>query len=196
MSLTSSCKLILSGAKNDNAFLLRQFILIDFFMLEPCELHITCYWKGEPMSDYDFYLRHASIRDEAWVGFRLAWRGLAGVDGLAARPHLRSRPWQPDPADPSDVSAGTWGSWQWHLDAALLDAIPGLQSTPPADGRDAADMRADLLAFADLPAIQLTDVDSVVYAVRVVGYGEQNIEPYNSAHPDGGWVAQVVLQQV
>ena len=49
------------------------------------------------MSEYDIYLRHASVRGGAWVGFLLAWRGLHRRDGLPTRPHLYERPWVLDP---------------------------------------------------------------------------------------------------
>jgi hypothetical protein len=57
-------------------------------------------------------------------------------------------------------------------------------------------MRVDLSQFSDLPVIQLRDVDDVVYEVKMVGYEEQNIEPYDAGHPTGGWLAQVELVQV
>ena len=148
------------------------------------------------MGEYDFYLRHASVREAAWVGFRLAWRGLAGVEGLSARPHLRWRPWVPSASDPGDIAAGAWGAWHWRLAVALFEGFSGLNALPPTDGRTAPEMRADLLQFADLPVIQVKDVDDVVYPVKVVGYEEQNIEPYDAGHPSGGWVAQVVLVEV
>ncbi len=148
------------------------------------------------MGEYDFYLRHAAVRGAAWVGFRLAWRGLAGVDGLNARPHLRWRPWVPSGTDPNDVAAGDWGAWQWRMSVALFEGFTGLDAIPPTDGRTVADMRADLSQFSDLPAVQLRDVDDVVYEVKLVGYEEQNIEPYDARHPTGGWLAQVELVQV
>ncbi|HYP21738.1 MAG TPA: hypothetical protein VEY08_16835 [Chloroflexia bacterium] len=148
------------------------------------------------MGEYDFYLRHASVRGAAWVGFRLGWRGLAGVEGLSARPHVRWRPWVLDASDPDNVAAGSWGAWRWRLSVALFEGFTGLGAVPPTDGRTAPDMRADLLQFAGLPFIQVLDVDDVVYPVKVVGYEEQNIEPYDSAHPSGGWVAQIELVYV
>ena len=148
------------------------------------------------MGEYDFYLRHAAVRGAAWVGFRLAWRGLGGVDGLSARPHLRWRPWVLSDADPDDVAAGSWGAWRWRMSVALLEGLVGLDGTPPTDGRTVPDMRADLLQFAGLPAIQLRDADDVVYEVKIVGYEEQNVEPYDPQHPTGGWLAQVELVEV
>lgn len=148
------------------------------------------------MGEYDFYLRHASVRGAAWVGFRLAWRGLAGVEGLGTRPHIRWRPWVLDPSTPDDVAAGAWSAWQWRLDVAMFDGIVGLNAQPPTDGRTSEDMRADLLQFIDLPAIHIKDVDDTIYPVKCVGYREHNIEPYDAAHPLGGWVAQVELVQV
>ncbi|HEX8599127.1 MAG TPA: hypothetical protein VF952_11500 [Chloroflexia bacterium] len=148
------------------------------------------------MGEYDFHLRHAAVRGAAWVGFRLAWRGLAGVEGLSARPHLRWRPWVLSGTDPDDVASGDWGAWQWRLTVALLEGLAGLDAVPPTDGRTVADMRADLSQFSDLPAIQLRDVDDTVYEVKLVGYEEQNIEPYDTQHPTGGWLAQVELVQV
>ena len=148
------------------------------------------------MGEYDFYLRHASVREAAWVGFRLAWRGLAGVEGLPTRPHLRWRPWVPSAADPDDVAAGAPGAWQWRLSVALFEGFTGLNAAPPTDGRTAAEMRTDLLQFAALTAIQLRDVDDVVYDVKLLSYEEQNIEPYDAGHPTGGWVAQIEIVHI
>jgi hypothetical protein len=142
------------------------------------------------MNDYDFYLRHAAVRNGEWVGFALARKGLAGISGLEARPHLRWLPWILDPNEPNTPSAGSWGTWQWRMDVAMVDGLAGLQGTTPVDGRTAADMRADLLAFLPLPIMELKDVDSTIYSVLMIGYQEQNIEPYDAAHPNGGWVAR------
>ena len=143
------------------------------------------------MNDYDFYLRHAAVRGGEWVGFPLAWRGLVGVEGLARRPHLRWRPWLLDPTNPNDPAAGSWGVWQWRFDVAMLDSLVGLLAEPPADGRTASEIRADLLAYLSLPILQLRDVEGEVYSARMTGYREQAVEPHDNAHPDGGWVAQV-----
>jgi len=143
------------------------------------------------MNDYDFYLRHASVHDGAWTGFVLAWQALAGKEGLPQRPHLRWRPWVLDPTNPDDPTLGDWGVWQWRLDVALFDGLVGLLWTPPGDGRDSAAMRADLQAFMELPALEMQDVDGVVYTVKMTAFREQCIEQYDAAHPNGGWVAQV-----
>src|SRR5690349_17242990 len=99
------------------------------------------------MNDYDFYLRHASVHGGDWVGFALARKGYAGVEGLAARPYLHWRPWVLDPAHPDDPTMGSWGVWQWHMDVAALDFTSGLFGMPAADGRDSADVRPDLYAY-------------------------------------------------
>lgn len=148
------------------------------------------------MGDYELYLRHALVREGAWVGFRLAWKGLGGVDGFSARPHMRWRPWLLNASNPDDVAAGSWNAWRWRLDLALLDGLVGPAGVPSADGRTSADMRADLLAFGDLPAVQLKDVDDTVYTTKIVGYREQDIEFYATAYPVVGWVAQVDLVAV
>ena len=148
------------------------------------------------MNDYDFYLRHAIVSDGGWVGFPLARKGLAGVVGLEARPHLRWRPWVLDSSAPNDPTAGAWGIWQWRFDVAMLDGLTGLEGTPPEDGRDAGQIRADLLAYVPLPALELKDVDGAVYAVKMTGYREQLIEPNDDAHPDGGWAARVEFAEV
>jgi hypothetical protein len=147
------------------------------------------------MQDYDFYLRHASVRDGAWVGFLLAWRDLVGLPGLTRRPHLHWRPWILDPAFPDDPAQGAWGVRQWRFDVALLDGVAGLAWTPPADERTSADMRADLLGYADLPAIELKDVDSATYVARIVAFSEQCVEPYTAPHTNGGWLATVVFAE-
>jgi hypothetical protein len=79
---------------------------------------------------------------------------------------------------------------------ALFEGFTGLNAVPPTDGRTAVDMRADLLQFGGLPSMQLRDVDDVVYEVKLVGYQEQNMEPYDTGHPTGGWVAQIELVHI
>ena len=143
------------------------------------------------MNDYDIYLRHASVRGGAWVGFPLAWRGLAGVGGLELRPHLRWRPWIFDPTKPNDPPAGSWGVWQWRMDLAAFDKLLGLLHTPPSDGRTAADIRADWNAFINLPIFDLKDVDGVQYSVKMTAFQEQLAKPYDSVHTGGDWVARV-----
>ena|SRR5687768_14036869 len=143
------------------------------------------------MNDYDIYLRHATVRGGAWVGFALAWKGLAGVEGLELRPHLHWRPWLLNPANPNDPTAGSWGVWQWRMDLAAFDVMHGLLHTPPADVRTAADMRADWLAYLALPVIDLKDVDGVQYSVKMTAFQEQLAKPYDSVHTGGDWVARV-----
>jgi hypothetical protein len=141
------------------------------------------------VSEYDIYLRHASVRGGEWVGFLLAWRGLHRHDGLPSRPHLYERPWVLDPAFPDDPSKGSWGVRRWQFDIALLEPPIALDWTPPDDSRTPADMRDDLGAFAELPALELKDTDGAVYLVRMTGYREQMVEPATPANPAGGYVA-------
>ena len=148
------------------------------------------------MNEYDFYLRHASVRGGDWVGFALAWKGLAGVEGLPARPHLHWRPWLLDPAFPNDPAKGSWGVWQWRMDVACLEFTASLLYTPPTDGRTAQDMRTDLKAFLPLPAIELKDVDGITYNVKMTAFQESVIELYDAQHTFGGWTARVELAQV
>ncbi|MEO6458407.1 MAG: hypothetical protein ABIO92_09080, partial [Chloroflexia bacterium] len=61
----------------------------------------------------------------------------------------------------------------------------------PEDGRGAEQIRADLLAYMTLPALELKDVEGAIYTVKMTAYREQLIEPNDSAHPDGGWAAWV-----
>jgi len=145
------------------------------------------------LSKYDIYLRHASVRGGAWTGFLLAWRGLHRHDGLPSRPHLYERPWVLDPAFPNDPPKGSWGVRAWRFDLSLLEPPVALDWTPPDDGRTAADMRADLAAFAGLPALELKDTGGAVYLVRMTGYREQAVEPATPANPSGGHVAWVEL---
>ncbi len=135
------------------------------------------------MNDYDIYLRHAAVRGGAWVGFSLARKGLAGVAGFDARPHLHWIPWILNSASPNDPTAGSWGVWQWRLQVALLDGLVGLLAVPPSDGRTSADMRADLLTYRTLPALELQDVDGAIYTVKMTTYQEQEIEPYDPGLP-------------
>jgi hypothetical protein len=148
------------------------------------------------VSDYDFYLRHASVRSGAWAGFALARKGRAGVPALSTRPHLRTRPWVLDPANPNDPALGSWGVWQWRFQVALFEGLVGLQGTPPTDGRTGTDMRADLLAYIDLPALELQDADGTIHTARATAFEEHLIEPYDAAHPDGGWTASVEFSEV
>ena len=143
------------------------------------------------MNDYDFYLRHGAVRGGTWVGFPLAWKGLAGIAGLEMRPHLRWRPWILDPAQPNNPAAGSWGVWQWRFDVAMVDNFAGLLNQPPSDGRTADDIRDDLLAYLPLPIIELKDVGSAISTVKMTAYQEQTIEPYDAAHPNGGWLARI-----
>ncbi|HUP27058.1 MAG TPA: hypothetical protein VM409_01380 [Chloroflexia bacterium] len=147
------------------------------------------------MNDYDFYLRHASISSGEWSGFPLAWNGLAGVTGLAARPHTRWRPWLPGSTTPDNPAAGSWGGWQWRLEVAMLDGLVGLQGSPLADGRGAGQIREDLLAYLPLPAIELKDVDGEIYTVRMTAYSEHLVEAMDAAHQEGGWTATVEFTQ-
>ena len=148
------------------------------------------------MQDYDFYLRHASLHGGEWAGFPLAWQGLGGAAGLPLRPHQRWRPWILDPTSPNDPTKGNWGVWQWRFHIALFTVAAGLQWSPPDDERTPIDMRADLLAYMALPAIQLKDVDSTIYTVVTTAYSEQCIEPYNPTHPDGGWLATLEFAEM
>jgi hypothetical protein len=143
------------------------------------------------MNDYDIYLRHATVRGGEWVGFALAWKGLARVGGLPARPHRNWLPWIPDPAYPNDPTLGSWGTWQWRFEVAFLDGLAGLSGVPSDDGRSAADMRADMRAFMPLASFDLKDLDGGVHQVLMTGYSEQAIEPFDLGHPNGGFVAQV-----
>ncbi len=143
------------------------------------------------MSEYDIYLRHASVRGGEWAGFLLAWRGLHRRDGFPARPHLYERPWVLEPAYPNDPPKGSWGVRRWAFDLSLLEPPVALDWTLPNDGRTPADMRADLSAFAGLPALELKDTDGAVYVVRMTGYSEQSVEPATPANPSGGRTAWV-----
>ena len=94
------------------------------------------------MSEYDIYLRHASVRGGEWTGFLLAWRGLHRHDGFPARPHLYERPWVLDPASPDDPPQGSWGVRRWRVtgiaadepEAIAIDVcvyrLPGLNTQP------------------------------------------------------------------
>ena len=143
------------------------------------------------MNDYDIYLRHDDIQGGSWVGFMLAWKGLAGVHGLPERPHRRRYPWFMDPTRPEEPHEGHWGLLQWYMEVALLDGMTGLQGTPPLDGRTAADMRADLGQFRILTSLELKDVDGSTHTVRMIAYTEHALEPYDTPHPNGGSIAQI-----
>jgi hypothetical protein len=110
---------------------------------------------------------------------------------LEGRPHLRWRSWVLDPTKPDDPAAGHWGVWQWRMSLAAIDGAVGLLHQPPADGRTAADMRADLVAYHVLPAIDLKDVDGAQYSVRMTAFREELVKPYDSVHTGGDWGARV-----
>ena len=148
------------------------------------------------MGDYDVYLRAREVRDGDWVGFPLAWKGLAGVAGLPARPHAATTPWIPDPAAPEDPSAGQWGSWRARINVAALDGLVGLEGTPPTDGRTAADMRNDLLLYMALDRLEFKDVDETSYDVRMTGYSEQAAEPRQGVRGNGGWLIALEFTKV
>jgi hypothetical protein len=142
-------------------------------------------------NEYDFYLREGSVRGGEWVGFALAWKGLAGLPGLPSRPYTRRIPWILDPAHPDDPTYGSWGVPQWHMSVALVDGVVGLGRQPPVDGRGAADMRADMLAYQAAGSLTLQDIDGSVYAVKMILYTEEAIEAYDASHPAGGMLATV-----
>jgi hypothetical protein len=145
------------------------------------------------LHDYDIYLRHAAIRDGDWVGFRLAWEGLGGLDGVT-QPHLRQRLWG-HVTDPSQPDSGAWGSWVWTLYLTLHKGLVGLQGRHPADGySDPSDMLGWVRAFGDMAAMELQDVDGAIFIVKFYGYQERCIEAYDAAHDgDGGWLVRLDL---
>ena len=148
------------------------------------------------MNDYDFYLRDPGIRGGEWVGFPLAWKGLGGVGGLPLRPHLSWQPWILDPTNPDDPTAGHWGVLQWRYNIALIEGLVGLQGVPPGDGRTPADMWADLMDFLPLDKFDLQDLDGQTYQVKMTGYSERAIEPYDTAHPNGGMLVEIELARM
>ena len=148
------------------------------------------------MNDYDIYIRNSAVREGEWVGFALAWKDLARLRGLSARPHRGWFPWILDPGKPDDPPSGHWGVRQWCYEIALLDGLVGLLGVPPDDGRTAADMRADLMGYLPLTKIELTDIDGTVYDARMTSYIEEAVEPYDAAHPGGGLIATVEFAQV
>lgn len=148
------------------------------------------------MNDYDIYLRDGGVRDGEWVGFALAWKGLAGITGLPEKPHKGWVPWILDPSNPDDPTAGHWGVRQWRYELALIDGLVGLDGKPPDDGRTPADMRTDLMDYLPLTKLELQDLDGATYDVRMTSYTEQAIEPYDDAHPNGGLLVQVQFAAV
>ena len=148
------------------------------------------------MSDYDIYLREAGVNGGEWAGFALAWKGLAGIEGLPARPHRRWFPWILDPAQPDNPAAGHRGVLQWRFTVALVDGLVGLRGRPPDDGRSASQMRADLLAFMPGIQVDLMDVDGTIDTVRMTAYTEWAIETWDNRHPNGGMLAEVEFVRV
>jgi hypothetical protein len=148
------------------------------------------------MNDYDIYLRDSAVHGGDWVGFALAWKGLGGVAGLATRPHAGWWPWLADPVNPDDPTAGSRGVRQWRLELALVDGLVGLRGVPSDDGRTPTAMRADLMSYKALTKLELQDVDGVAYNVMITAYTEHVVEPYDAAHPDGGWVVRIEFAEV
>lgn len=144
-------------------------------------------------ADYDISLRHAAVRGGAWVGFRLAWSGLADGAGDVDKPRSRYRDWVLDPAFPGDPDKGHAGPWQWSLDLLLAPAVRGIKGRPPGDGRTVADMLADLHAYLDLPALELGDVDGVSYVAKTTDYAEKAITETATRWPAGSYVVHMGL---
>ena len=148
------------------------------------------------MNDYDIYLREPGVHSGEWVGFALAWKGLGGMSGLAARPHEGLLPWVLDPNNPNDPTLGSRGVRQWKFDLAMVDGLVGLQGVPPDDARTPAQMRADLMDYVPLSKLELKDVDGAEYDVVITTYTEQAVEPFDAAHPEGGWLIHVEFAKV
>jgi hypothetical protein len=73
--------------------------------------------------------------------------------------------------------------------------LVGLLGVPPGDARGPAEIRQDLLDYLPLPAIELEDLNGDVYVVKMIGYEEQNVEQFDPAHPEGGWLVRVRFAQ-
>jgi hypothetical protein len=144
--------------------------------------------------DYDISLRHAAVRKGEWVGYRLAWKDLGGLDGVV-QPHERRQLWDMDGVNPATPRLGKAGDIVWTLWLALHKELIGLQGRPPADGETKpSDMLGWLREYLVLPALQLQDVDGGIYTVVIYGYEEKCIEPYDPAHDgDGGWLVRLDL---
>jgi hypothetical protein len=85
---------------------------------------------------------------------------------------------------------------QWRFDVAMVDGLVDLQGAPPEDGRTPDQMRADLMDYVLLPKLELQDVDGVAYDAVITSYVEQAVEPYDAAHPNGGWLVHIELAEV
>jgi hypothetical protein len=85
--------------------------------------------------------------------------------------------------------------WQWQFDVAAVSGLVGLLGVPPGDARGPAEIRQDLLDYLPLPAIELEDLNGDVYVVKMIGYEEQNVEQFDPAHPEGGWLVRVRFAQ-
>lgn len=143
------------------------------------------------MSDYDFYLKDASVASGEWVGFPLAWKGRGNIVGLPVSPYRRWYPWNLDPSNPNDPTRGSRGVLQWRFSVALVDGLVGLEGHPPDDGRTAGQIRQDLLLYMPLDQMDLRDIDGTEYTVKMTSYTEQALEPFDVAHPSGGILAEV-----
>jgi hypothetical protein len=103
--------------------------------------------------------------------------------------------WILDPSDPHDPTLGHWGVKQWRFFILLVDGVTNATGQPPADGRNAQDFRADLMAYIDLPALELKDVDEAVYVVKLTAYQDDQIAEFDIANPNGGWMAVIELAE-
>lgn len=166
-----------------------------------------------PSSPYnaEIKLRHASVLSAAWVGYRLAWKGIVGLNNslLSDHPYKEWLPWYYDPANPHDPAAGHAGEMRWDLWLVNVVGLLSVEGTV-LDGDDAflvEERRQALLSFFQLPALQVTIPDGTVYPVKMFNLELFLIEPYDRAHADGsdtpsnadgagrcgGWVAHVEL---
>jgi hypothetical protein len=145
--------------------------------------------------DFDVSLRHAAVLEGNWVGFRLAWPGLAGYDRNAfpTAPYSHSWTWANAPGSP--IGDGKWGDQIWRLYLLVTRNLPNIHGVMPqpyaagggsVSSNDPALMLGWLRAFRDLPALDLMDADSSVYVAKFYGYEERLLESYEAPHDAGG----------
>jgi hypothetical protein len=148
---------------------------------------------GYGSTEYDMCLRHAAVRDGAWVGFRLAWEGLGALPNYQAmqRPRKRFQRWVDDPAHPGDPEYQHQGPWEWELWFLLAPGMRALEGTGFSDGRSVQDMLDDLHNYLVLPLLQIGDVDNVVYTAKFTFFEEYAITQRSNRWPEGAYLVHL-----
>jgi hypothetical protein len=164
--------------------------------------------------DREVRFRHASVEGAEWVGYRLAWKGLAGIANSLLRDHPYKE-WYPfyyDPAHPNDPSFGGPSElrrWDvWLVMAVGLPTVDGGDASG-ADAYNVQRQKADLEAFFNQLGMQIMTPGGWIYSARMFNLEIWLVNPYDLHHRDGSddpvgngegrcgeWVAHVELVEL